>query len=90
MLSVIIILLIAAISFAFIRFAGIGGICYVAIALLIAIVLQYGYYPFLDEKGKAELLMWQIVSFPILFAISLSATGVICVAVWLGRRLWGQ
>lgn len=63
------------------------SIRYFGVTLLIALALQYGPWPFLDEKGRAELLMWQLVSLPIIASFSLVLTGCIWGAVWLGKRV---
>jgi O-antigen ligase len=48
---------------------------------IITLLLQYGAYPFLDEFGKAELIMWQVISLPIIFLISLSVS-LIAMCIW--------
>ena len=69
---VCIILIMLVVKFGFKKF----GIA-LSSSLILAVILQYGSYPFLNERDKAELLMWQIISFPIIFSMSLIGVSIL-------------
>lgn len=60
---------------------------YFGVTLLAALALQYGPLLFLDERGRAELFMWQVISFPIILGGSLLFTGGIGGIMSLRKRL---
>ncbi len=86
MLSIVLIIFVAGTLLGIACFAGKRSIRFIAVAVLLAILLQYGSYPFLDEKGKAELLMWQVVSLPVLLVTSLALCGAIWGIGWIVKR----
>jgi hypothetical protein len=53
----------------------------VLLAMPVTAILQYGYYPFLDEQGRADLLMWQLISLPILFTMCLGGSAAVLIVI---------
>lgn len=59
-------------------------------SLMLTLTLQYGAYPFLDAKGKAELLMWQLVSLPVIFLLALAICSIALLLWKFAMRRWSQ
>jgi membrane protein implicated in regulation of membrane protease activity len=54
-------------------------------SIFLTIVFQYGSYPFLNERDRADVIMWQIISLPVLFVFSLIIS-ILFIWLWYRRK----